>query len=254
MTKPSKDDQETELEVENDDEVLAEKIVATGRPGPIRPGPMSEGEVFRLLEALLFAATEPLDEKSIEGYLPLGSDVPLLLKNLQATYEARGVNLVCVAQKWQFRTAPDLAPQLQTYVREERRLSRAAIETLAIIAYHQPVTRAEIEEIRGVSVNKGTLDVLIETGWVKPGPRRKDAPGKPSTFLTNENFLSYFGLAELADLPGVDELKAAGLLQSGPLMGNFAQSTGPAADGVLSDPESGELKDAWQERLALEAP
>ena len=167
-------------------------------------------EELRMLEALLFAASEPLDEKAVGKQLPPGADVRAILKRLQVEYAPRGVNLVHVGNKWMFRTANDLSWLLTHEAVEPKKLSRAAIETLAIIAYHQPVTRAEIEEIRGVAVAKGTLDVLLETGWVHPRGRRK-APGRPLTFGTTGNFLSHFGLESLGDLPGLDDLKGSGL-------------------------------------------
>lgn len=170
-----------------------------------------EGQHLRMLEALLFAAAEPLSEEALAERLPKGADVATLLQQLSARYEKRGVNLMRVAGKWAFRTAPDLAFLLRRETVETRKLSRAAIETLAIIAYHQPVTRAEIEQIRGVTVSKGTLDVLLEVGWIKPRGRRR-VPGRPLTFGTNEAFLEHFGLESISDLPGLEELKAAGLL------------------------------------------
>ncbi len=168
-------------------------------------------EALRVLEAMLFAASEPLDEKTLSSRMPDGVDIGLALRQLQADYAPRGVNLVKVAGKWAFRTANDLAWLLSRTAVEQRKLSRVAVETLAIIAYHQPVTRAEIEDIRGVSTSKGTLDVLLETGWVRPRGRRK-APGRPLTFGTTEQFLSHFGLEAIGDLPGLDELKGTGLL------------------------------------------
>ena len=170
-------------------------------------------EKLRILEALLFAASEPLDEQWLAGHLSDGEEVAALLDELRGLYAGRGINLVRVAGKWAFRTAEDLGYLLEKHAVEERRLSRAALETLAIIAYHQPVTRAEIEEIRGVSTSKGTLDVLMETGWIRPRGRRR-APGKPVTYGTTDAFLNHFGLESLKDLPGLAELKAAGLLDS----------------------------------------
>ena len=167
-------------------------------------------EELRILEALLFAAEAPLDEKALAARLPAGTDVHALLLQLQNEYAPRGVNLVRVGGKWTLRTANDLAWLLTHELVVTRKLSRAAIETLAIVAYHQPVTRAEVEEIRGVSTSKGTLDVLLETGWIRLRGRRK-APGRPVTYGTNEVFLSHFGLEALTDLPGLDELKGAGL-------------------------------------------
>jgi segregation and condensation protein B len=166
---------------------------------------------LRLLEALIFASAEPLDEVCLAERLPESEDVAARLAELAALYENRGVNLVRVGRKWAFRTAPDLAPQLRVEKVVPRRLSRAAIETMAIIAYHQPITRAEIEEVRGVRLSKGTLDLLFETGWVAPRGRRR-VPGRPTIWGTTEKFLDHFGLAALGELPGADELKAAGLL------------------------------------------
>jgi len=170
-------------------------------------------EELRILEALLFAAEEPLDEKTLAARLPGGVDVCALLTQLQKEYAPRGVNLVRVGGKWSLRTASDLAWLLTRESVVTRKLSRAAVETLAIVAYHQPVTRAEIEEIRGVTTSKGTLDVLLETGWVRLRGRRK-APGRPVTYGTTEAFLSHFGLEALTDLPGLDELKGAGLIET----------------------------------------
>jgi segregation and condensation protein B len=167
-------------------------------------------EELRLIEALLFAASEPLDEKTLARHLPAGVDVRASLKRLQVEYAARGVNLVHVGNKWAFRTANDLAWLMTHEAVEPKKLSRAAVETLAIIAYHQPVTRAEIEEIRGISAAKGTLDVLLETGWIRPRGRRK-APGRPLTYGTTPEFLSHFGLEALGDLPGLDDLKGLSL-------------------------------------------
>ena len=170
-------------------------------------------EKLRVLEALLFAASEPLDEARLAGHLTEGDDVRALLAELQAFYAERGIRLVRVSGKWAFRTAEDLSYLLERHAKEERRLSKAALETLAIIAYHQPVTRAEVEEIRGVTTSGGTLDILLETGWVRPRGRRR-APGKPITYGTTDLFLNHFGLDNVKDLPGLAELKGAGLLDS----------------------------------------
>lgn len=172
-------------------------------------------EHLRVLEAVLFAAVEPLDEASIAARLPDDADIDALLVDLSTAYAGRGVNVVKVGGKWSLRTAPDLVDKLKIEREAERRLSRAGHETLAIIAYHQPLTRAEIESIRGVAVNRGTLDVLLEAGWIKPG-RRRNTPGRPTTWVTSEAFLSHFGLESLQDLPGVKELKLAGLLDTRP--------------------------------------
>lgn len=168
---------------------------------------------MRVIEARLFAADKALAVSELAEGLPAGRDVAALLAALQAEYDGRGVNLVCLGGKWMFRTAPDLAHMLEKYTVEERRLSRAALETLAIIAYHQPVTRAEIEEVRGVTTSKGTLDVLMQTGWVRPRGRRR-APGKPVTYGTTAEFLQHFDLDGVGDLPGLAELKGAGLLDA----------------------------------------
>jgi segregation and condensation protein B len=170
-------------------------------------------EQLRILEALLFAASEPLAEQYLRTHLKSEDDVAALLTELQGFYASRGINLVKVAGKWAFRTAEDLSYLLERHAIEQRRLSKAAMETLAIIAYHQPVTRAEIEEIRGVVASAGTLDVLMEIGWVRPRGRRR-APGRPITYGTTEEFLDHFGLDAIKDLPGLAELKGAGLLDS----------------------------------------
>ena len=168
---------------------------------------------LRMVEALMFAAGEPVAAEDLAGRLPEGADVAGLLAELQALYAHRGVNLIQVAGKWSFRTAGDLSFLLSRESVEQRRLSRAALETLAIIAYHQPVTRADIEEIRGVATSSGTLDVLLECGWIRMRGRRK-TPGRPITYGTTEGFLSHFGLDVVSDLPGIEELKAAGLLDA----------------------------------------
>ncbi|MCF6214786.1 MAG: SMC-Scp complex subunit ScpB [Emcibacter sp.] len=168
-------------------------------------------EHTRIIEALLFASDKPLSSIALADCLPEEVKIESLLRNLQEHYEKRGVNLVEIAGKWMFQTAPDLAFLLRKEVEEDKRLSRAAVETLAIISYHQPVTRAEIEEIRGVSLSKGILDVLMEAVWVRPMGRRR-TPGRPMTYGTTENFLVHFGLNSIKDLPGLSELKAAGFL------------------------------------------
>jgi segregation and condensation protein B len=185
---------------------------AADTPPAGAPAP-GAAEHLRVLEALLFAAPAPLATEQLARELPPSADLPGLLKQLQADYARRGVNLSRVAGKWAFRTATDLGYLLEKKSETEKRLSRAALETLAIIAYHQPVTRAEVEAIRGVATSKGTLDVLMETGWVRLRGRRR-APGRPVTYGTTEGFLSHFGLESLADLPGAAELKGAGLLDS----------------------------------------
>jgi segregation and condensation protein B len=190
-------------------------------------------ETERRIEALLFAAAGPLGVQDLATRLPEGSDVEAALAALQARYAERGVNLVCVAGRWRFQTAPDLA-FLMTEEREEpRRLSRAALETLAIIAYHQPVTRADIEAVRGVQASRGTLDSLLELGLVRMRGRRR-SPGRPVTFGTTDAFLEHYGLASLADLPGAGEMRALGLL-SLDLPANFA-APDPTAQSDDEDP------------------
>ncbi len=196
--------------------------------------PAARPEELRLIEALLFASDQPLDEATLARALPDGVDVKQALARLKEEYASRGVTLVRIGRKWTFRTADDLSWLMTKQVTETRKLSRAAIETLAIIAYHQPVTRAEIEEIRGVVAAAGTLDVLLKTGWIRPRGRRK-APGRPITYGTNEAFLSHFGLEEVGDLPGLEELKGAGLLE-GHLPPGFAVPM-PSDDSTLRDDE-----------------
>jgi len=191
-----------------DSQCIAQDIAPDAAP---EPAPEDLRAHARVLEALLFASAEPLDEAKLAAHLPAGSDVAGLLGLLADDYRTRGVNLVRVAGKWAFRTAEDLSWLLEKQALEERRLSKAALETLAIIAYHQPVTRAEIEAVRGVATSKGTLDVLLESGWIRPRGRRR-APGKPITYGTSEAFLDHFGLDAVGDLPGLAELKGAGLL------------------------------------------
>ncbi|WP_211596681.1 SMC-Scp complex subunit ScpB [Phreatobacter stygius] len=209
----------------------SESEVHLGEPLGIVEGPV---EQLRIVEALLFAAAGPLDEEALAERLPKGADLKSLLVTLQAFYAPRGVNLVRVAGKWTFRTAEDLSFLLHKETAEERKLSRAALETLAIVAYHQPVTRAEIEEIRGVSISKGTLDLLLETSWLRIRGRRK-SPGRPVTFGTTQAFLEHFGLEAIGDLPGLDDLKAAGLLD-GRLPPGF-QIPMPSDDHNLRDDE-----------------
>ncbi len=168
------------------------------------------GEAIRIAEAMLFAAADLLDEGEIAKRMPNGIAVSQVLAQLKQDYAARGVNLVRVGHKWMFRTAADLGWLLSRTEIEPKKLSRAALETLAIVAYHQPVTRAEIEDIRGVGISKGTLDLLLETGWVRLRGRRK-TPGRPVTYATTETFLLHFGLEAIGDLPGLEELKGAGL-------------------------------------------
>ena len=191
-------------------------------------------EASRIAEALLFAASEPLDEAEIARRLPDTIAVQDVLDQLRADYAARGVNLARAGRKWFFRTAADLSYVLAREEVEQKKLSRAAMETLAIIAYHQPTTRAEIEELRGVAISKGTLDVLLETGWVRLRGRRK-APGRPITYGTTDQFLMHFGLEQIGDLPGLDELKRDGLFD-GRLPKDF-RIPAPSDDPALREDE-----------------
>ena len=180
--------------------------------------PMNEQE--RMVEAILFATSEPITVKSLNDRMPHGCDAAEALVYLRKRYEGRGIIVTKVGDSWAIRTAPDLGFLMQKEMVETRKLSRAAIETLAIVAYHQPVTRAEIEEIRGVSVSRGTVDQLIELEWIRFG-RRKMTPGRPVTFVVTQNFLDHFGLESARDLPGLKELRAAGLLDSQPSGGRL---------------------------------
>jgi segregation and condensation protein B len=179
----------------------------------VSQSPEERRQGLRMVEALIFASAEPISAEDLAARLPEGSDVAGILRELQQSYAGRGVNLVQVAGKWSFRTAGDLSFLLAREAVEQKKLSRAALETLAIIAYHQPVTRAEIEEIRGVATSRGTIDLLLETGWIRMRGRRR-SPGRPVTYGTTEAFLVHFGLDSVADLPGLEELKGAGLLDS----------------------------------------
>jgi segregation and condensation protein B len=209
--------------------------------------PRATPEDVRIAEAIVFASAEPVEESAIAARLSDGADVGAVMAELQAFYAGRGVNLVRVARRWTFRTAEDLSWLLAREVDDKRKLSRAAIETLAIVAYHQPVTRADIEEIRGVAVSKGALDVLMEAGWVRMRGRRK-APGRPITYGTTTEFLVQFGLDAISDLPGLDELQAAGLFD-GKLPPGYGVPQ-PSDEPTLradEDPleEAGLLEEVW---------
>jgi segregation and condensation protein B len=191
-------------------------------------------EACRIAEALLFASAEPIPAQDLAERLPRGVPVEQVIERLCADYAGRGIQLIAVAGKWTFRTADDLGYLLSREAHEPRKLSRAALETLAIIAYHQPVTRAEIEDIRGVSTSRGTLDAIIESGWVRLRGRRR-SPGRPVTYGTTEAFLSHFGLTAIDDLPGLDELKGSGFLE-GRLPPGFSVPL-PSDDAALRDDE-----------------
>lgn len=192
----------------------------------------------RIVEAMIFAAADPVPVEALKEKLPKGTDVRKVLKALEDHYRHRGVQLTRAGDHWAFRTAPDLAERLSDDTVQTRRLSRAAIETLAIVAYHQPVTRAEIEEIRGVALSKGTMDTLLEAGWVRPRGRRQ-TPGRPLTWGTTDRFLDHFGLENLKDLPGVEELKAAGLLDARPAITAYGARARDTGDIVDVDDDAG---------------
>ena len=207
--------------------------------------------MVRVVEALLFASSEPLGIDILAECLPEGTDVEAVIATLQEHYVDRGVNLTNVADKWAFRTAEDLSFLLRREAVEQKRLSKPALETIAIIAYHQPVTRAEIEEIRGVSISKGTLDILLDIGWAKMRGRRR-TPGRPVTYGTTPDFLEHFGLATISDLPGLNELKGAGLLSSNlPL--DFTMPM-PRADDDLGPDEMALDEDEDQPPLEMHLP
>lgn len=208
-------------------------------------------EAMRMAEAIVFASAEPVSEKALAQRLPDGVDVAVAMAELQRAYEKRGVNLVRIGDSWAFRTAGDLAFLMSRDTVQQRKLSRAALEVLAIIAYHQPVTRAEIEEIRGVETSKGTLDTLLETEWVRMRGRRK-SPGRPVTYGTTDAFLDHFQLEEIRDLPGMEELKGAGLL-SARMPSNFSVPLPPADTDQLTEDED-PLTDIDLEELGLLTP
>ena len=195
---------------------------------------------LRLVEAILFAASDPVDEAALADRFAEDTDIEALIDELAADYAGRGVNLVRIGGGWCFRTAEDLAGHMRLERKVTRKPSRAAVETLAVIAYHQPVTRSEVEEIRGVAASRGTFDMLLEAGWIRPVGRRR-TPGRPVTWGTTDGFLAHFGLSSLADLPGVDELKATGLLDARPatavigakLVSNEADGEDAREDGVV---------------------
>src|SRR5215213_246630 len=209
---------------------------------PFKPpqarGAPDHAEAVRIAEALLFASAEPLSSQELAARLPEGGDIEAVLADLVEHYAPRGVNLVRIAGKWSFRTSSDLAFLLARDVVEPRKLSRAAMETLAIVAYHQPVTRAEIEEIRGVATSKGTLDTLLEAGWIRPKGRRR-TPGRPVTWVATSAFLDHFGLESSDALPGLEELKAAGLLDARATVALGDRTAEAAEDDEDEDSDAG---------------
>jgi len=227
----------------------ADNVVTLESDNPARK--LMEAEAMRMAEALVFASAEPVSEKALADRLPDGVDIHALMTELQAFYDKRGVNLVRIDNSWAFRTAGDLGFLMQREEVQQRKLSRAALEVLAIIAYHQPVTRAEMEDIRGVETSKGTIDVLLETGWIKMRGRRK-TPGRPVTYGTTVEFLDHFGLAEIRDLPGMEELKGAGLLSTR-MPSNFSMPLPNLDPDELTEDED-ELEDIDLEELGLLTP
>jgi segregation and condensation protein B len=217
----------------NSKAVVSIAVDNDARAGSQSPDERRQG--LRMVEALIFASAEPVPAEDLAARLPEGSDVAGILRELQQSYTGRGVNLVQVAGKWSFRTAGDLSFLLAREAVEQKKLSRAALETLAIIAYHQPVTRAEIEEIRGVATSRGTIDLLLETSWIRMRGRRR-APGRPVTYGTTEAFLVHFGLDSVGDLPGLEELKGAGLLDSR-VPTDFSVPEPHASDELTEDEE-----------------
>ncbi len=229
--------------LEDGAETAAEESTGDGEEKQVDPETWNR--YLRITEALLFASAEPMTERMLANRLPEDADVKGLLKTLQGMYAERGVNLVRAGSSWAFRTSQDLTDYLNKEVEVARKLSRAAIETLAIIAYHQPVTRAEIEEIRGVSISKGTIDVLMEEEWIRPRGRRQ-TPGRPLQWGTTDSFLDHFGLETLRDLPGKDELKAAGLLDASPAI-NAYRATAELFNTDQTEEGEGENADGDEE-------
>jgi len=220
------DDDDAGEDMDNEQDDLSSDMEEGSEDGtPQEPDEEDIRRGMRLLEALLFASAEPMSERMLTNRLPEHLNAKSLLKALQQDYAERGVNLVRVGNSWAFRTADDLSAVLNVEAEVSRKMSRATIETMAIVAYHQPVTRAEIEEIRGVSLSKGTLDLLFEKNWIKPRGRR-ESPGRPMTWGTTDEFLDHFGLSRVTDLPGMDELRAAGLLESGPALNVYRDRSG----------------------------
>ena len=206
--------------------------------------PSSPSKIERQIEAILFAASEPLDLETIEKRLQTNSNLKKILEDLQIIYKKRGINLVCIKNKWSFRTAEDLSKLMALQKSTQKKLSKATIETLAIIVYHQPVTRSEIEEIRGVSFASNTLEILLELDWVRPAGR-KDVPGKPIQYATTENFLNHFNIQKISDLPTIDELGTAGLIDTSAVNSSifgtskfFSEQSTKTKEDIYSDIES----------------
>ncbi len=250
---PEDADTEAELAAEADDDAAEEDEDSESgedESGETETG-ASDFDNLRLIEALLFASAEPLAPAQLARFLPEDVKLEPLLNDLQTLYANRGVNLVKRGARWAFRTAEDLAPRMELENKVVRKLSRVALETLAVIAYHQPVTRAEIEEVRGVALSKGTLDALLEIGWIRPKGRRK-TPGRPVTWGTSDAFLDHFGLEGLDALPGVEELKAAGLLDTRPALTALGDRGLLPAAGEIAPEEVDEDEDDEDESEIIE--
>ena len=251
------------IENQNDDfpadaAETAEAETDTAEISEARPAFDSDdrAQQLRLLEAILFTAAEPLTREAIATRMPKSADLDSLVDEIEQIYAGRGVNLIRVAGKLTLRTAPDLVDALKIERSVSRKLSRAAIETLAIIAYHQPITRAEVEEVRGVALSRGTLDLLMEAGWIQPKGHR-ETPGRPATWVTTEQFLLHFGIDHLNDLPGVEDLKAAGLLDTRPAVSAYSEEAGltfPDAPGEEGEAEEPETVDAETGETPAEKP
>jgi segregation and condensation protein B len=268
MTDPTQIDTPESEGPETDEEAAALEAAAADEPedveeqdeaeiDEVEPAILTLAGAARLIEAVLFASSQPVAEEDLAERLPEGTDLQAVLAEIAALYDGRGVTLVRIAGRWAFRTAPDLAPALQPEQTVQRKLSRAAVETLAIIAYHQPITRAEIEQVRGVALSKGTLDMLMEAGWIKPKGRRQ-APGRPVTWVTTDDFLLHFGLDKIEDLPNLEELRAAGLLDKSMGIATIAmrQEEADAVNSAASkehDEEDARIRQERQEASAEEA-
>lgn len=237
----------------DDEELMSDQAEQDGdQQEDDQPGePLDQAQTVRVIEALLFASASPLSVRDLHERMPNGADVGGALLELKAHYEGRGVNLVDIDGSWAFRTSADLADALSLEKEVTKKLSRAALETLAIIAYHQPITRAEVENIRGVATHRGTLDALIEAGWVKPG-RRRETPGRPLTWVTTAAFLDQFNLESILDLPGLDDLKAAGLLDRRPAIDAIPGTPDDTAD-LFSVQENDSETESEEDALDLDA-
>ena len=234
-------------------ETVTESTVADLGSNTDEPESQRIDDDLRLLEALMFASASAVTERAIAERLSENADIPALLERLKKMYKGRGVELTRGGNRWYFRTAPDLGDRLKLEKIVPRKLSRAGVETLAIIAYHQPVTRAEIEEIRGVVISRGTLDILLEEGWIKPKGKRR-TPGRPTTWGTSDTFLDHFGLESLNDLPGIEELKVAGLLDARQGVASYAARAGDGDTLLFDTDESDEVLEPLAEDEGQSVP